>query len=59
MLHQNIGDSNMAMIYLADGAPLMVALLLGGAEAFTPALFLSVKAGVNHLLGISLCSVSL
>ena len=22
MLHQNIGDSNMAMIYLADGAPL-------------------------------------
>ena len=23
MLHQNIRDSNMAMIYLADGAPLM------------------------------------
>ena len=22
MLHQNIGDSNMAMIYLADSAPL-------------------------------------
>jgi len=26
MLHQNIRDSNMAMIYLADGAPLIVFL---------------------------------